>query len=258
MESLSDERWVYPLSNYYLRLFCKTALGILREMEAKHRIDALLICCENSLRVYDLDEEINICFMQGLLSAGRSADALRHYSHITRKMREELNVHPSPKMKELYKHIQPTQEDSPAPGALDVFTHENLKHILRNYLAPDTADVSVAVINLCAQCTRQAYCGMKVVLHNALRKSDLLAEMPPGAFFVILHGAGKESRDHIIERIRDNFRKCNPGAEVNVDIRFLSIQRPVGMVDTLPNSANSYDNVMQIHRICNGSMINCD
>ena len=104
--------WVTMYRNYYTRIFCSAANTILNALYKMNEYEKLVELCDESLKIYDLDENTNIVFLNALIELNRTGTALQHYTYITSKMYTELNVMPSEKLLEVYSRIKPDKRNS--------------------------------------------------------------------------------------------------------------------------------------------------
>lgn len=102
LPNIVNTHWDIPIRNLYLDIFCKLSNTILSYYYLNSNFKDLIKTCELIFEIYDLDEQSNVLFLNSLIAEERISDALHHYSYITSKMYNELDVRPTEDLKQIY------------------------------------------------------------------------------------------------------------------------------------------------------------
>lgn len=102
LPNIVNTHWDIPIRNMYLDVFCKLSNATLSYYYLNSNFKELIKNCEAIFEIYDLDEQSNVYFLNSLIAEQRISDALHHYSYITSKMYNELDVRPTENLKQIY------------------------------------------------------------------------------------------------------------------------------------------------------------
>jgi len=94
--------WSIPIRNMYLDQFCDINKCVTEFYYNEKLFKSAIKYCEQVFEIYDLDEEVNIYFLKSLIEEERVGSAFQHYTYITAKMYNELNIKPSRELLEVY------------------------------------------------------------------------------------------------------------------------------------------------------------
>ena len=104
-----DQHWVFPIRNYYRRLYLNTVLSTIELLRVGAKFNEILQICEQAIQLDVYKEEFHLCYIEALLQQGERKQALKHYEHITGFFYQELGLKPSPALKAIYKRVLSTQ-----------------------------------------------------------------------------------------------------------------------------------------------------
>lgn len=199
LEECRYDHWAVMLRNYYLRTYSAIACRVLSKLQENRSFGKMLEICEKSLKICELDESINIFFLQALIDTEQITSAIQHYSYLTSKMYTELAVTPSEKLREVYARIKTYKKQDESLQALptDAIDKQNLfimlNEIVKTYLESDKNKYSIACIQIAkvdeqGEITREDLSGdgaareraeirasLKYAMQYALRKNDMYA-----------------------------------------------------------------------------------
>jgi len=232
-------QWVVMYRNYYQRVFCNLANTILSRFLTERLYDKTVEMAEDFLKIYDLDENINIIFLKALAASDRSSVALQHYSYITSKIYNELSIAPSEKMLAVYNLIKtdkkhPQRESLPEtdpiaalPGGQKL--EELLDTLVKKHL--NTTRYSVGYIRLevnpvqddgqlDGEHLREI---LKASLEQSLRKNDMYTVFNEFFAVVVLYDAREEHYSTIYNRIYQSFYKNYAGIHYNLKIEIAGV-----------------------------------
>ncbi|HHX87038.1 MAG TPA: hypothetical protein GX693_02535 [Firmicutes bacterium] len=102
--------WVFYARHNYLRIFLQSVYNLNSLYgHARMYLDAVRTC-EEALQVVPFEEELHICYLQGLIDAGKKGEARAHYENITSRNYLETGAEPTVKMKNIYQQISHKNE----------------------------------------------------------------------------------------------------------------------------------------------------
>lgn len=249
LEECRYDHWAIMFRNYYLRTFSSAVCHILAILQENKNYAKMIDICEKSLKICELDENINIYFLQAMIESDQVSNALQHYSFITSKMYTELSVMPSEKMRELYMKIKTYKKQEDTIGTLTMADSmdrrgllNTINEIVKVYLASDKNNYSVAHIEVFklneygeiaedgaskhrTEKERADITGsLKYALEYALRKNDMYTIMEEDcSSIVVLHDAKAEFFDNIVNRIANAFYSRYSGYQYKIKIKISQV-----------------------------------
>jgi DNA-binding SARP family transcriptional activator len=249
LEECRYDHWAIMFRNYYLRTFSAVTCHVLSILQQNKNDIKMLDLCEKALKICELDENINIYFLQAMIESDQVANALQHYSFITSKMYTELSVLPSEKMRELYTKIKTYKSQEDAIGTLsmaDTMDRRGLfnmvNEIVKVYLSTDKYKHSVAYIEVfkinefgeitedgsaehrTAEEKTDIIASLKYALEYALRKNDMYTILDDDLIaIVMLYEAKVEYYDNIINRLTNAFYSRYAGYRYKIKIKISQV-----------------------------------
>ena len=231
--------WTLMYRNYYNRIYCNILNNILGAYYASGAYDKIIGLCEESMKIYDLDENTNLLFLNALIESGRPAVALQHYTYITSKMYTELNIAPSEKFLEIYNRIKTDRGVSPSGKKAP-------KPLLDGADFTDSEKI-MTIINDLNEVARQIMSGidkysvgfvllkpgsgvknsdedeeirntLEKSIRHALRKNDMYAIFSPFHAAIVLSGAQEEYYSIISKRLHEEFYKSYKGLDLILSV----------------------------------------
>ncbi len=248
LEECRYDHWVIMLRNYYLRTFSSLACRVLSMLWDDKDYSAMIDVCERSLKICELDENINLYFLQALVETDQITSALSHYSVITSKMYAELSITPSEKLREMYAKIKAYKKQEENIGTLTTETIDRkslfimLDEIVKTYLESDQNKYSVAYIevlkiNEFGEITSDGEPkhrtpeektdiaeSLKYALEYALRKNDMytINEKTCSAI-VVLYDAKINFYNNIKSRISNAFYSRYTGFKYKINVEISQV-----------------------------------
>ena len=244
LEECRYDHWAIMFRNYYLRTFSALVCHVLAVLQANRNFPAMLDICEKSLKIYELDENINIYFLQAMVEMDQVANALQHYSFITSKMYMELSVTPSEKLREIYTRIKTCQKQEDAVSLLNTegIDRQNLFHMLQDivktYMTEDknkysTAFMQVFKLNDIGEITSdgapeyrnpeeraEIAASLKYALEYALRKNDMyMIDEDDCMAIAVLYDAKVDFFNNIQSRISNAFYSRYTGFQYKIKVK---------------------------------------
>lgn len=234
LEENRMDAWVVMFRNYYLRIFCATVNNILDKLSDKADYSNIRVTCEKSLKIYDLDEGINIHFLNAMIESNQISGAMQHYTYITGKMQDELKISPSDKMKAVYNKLKletaPYMEDT---GNSSKMEEIDLRTMIREIIMESysrSAQFSVGYVKIVQSDFRNIGAireddkvsllkHLKFSLEASLRKGDMFALTDVHSAIIVLQGAREEYFNNIAGRISDTFFERYGGVAHTLDIK---------------------------------------
>jgi len=225
LEETKFDHWVVMLRNYYLRSFSAMVNTILDNLEPSKRYADIIDICERSLQIYDLDEGINIHFINALIGTEQVGNALKHYSFITSKMYNTLSVTPSDRMREVYKRLKmtkmgdPTQKVPETEGLDGSNLMMLISEIVKTQMKTNENRYSIAHVTISendllpedeSEETKRHSVpelreSLRQALEYALRRNDMYAITENNMAILVLHDAKAEFFQNISNRISTSF-----------------------------------------------------
>jgi len=239
LQDSSDEFIVVKLQNHYIHTFYATMLSYLRKLEKMEKYTDIIRICEAIFLVDDLDEAINVVFIRALVETKQVDYVSRHYSYITKKMREVLDIEPSAEMLSLYRNFKslygeeaaeaakaPAMDESRLRGMINEIVSEQLDSQKTTYsiLKLDVTVRDGAVIYGDVYMNMNVTELLKHVMLNALRKKDVYAIVDNNTAVAMLYDAKQESYPIIEARVMDCLRTEYPGYENEFDVNIMLCQ----------------------------------
>lgn len=234
LEENRMDAWVVMFRNYYLRIFCAAVNSILEKFKNKGDFANISMICEKSLKIYDLDEGINIRFLEAMIESNQIAGAMQHYTYITGKMQDELKIAPSDKMRAVYNKLKiesiTQDEETKAVSQIEGF---DLRTMIREIITESysrSAQFSVGYVKIVPSDFRNIGAireddklsllkHLKFALESTLRKGDMFALTDENSAVIVLQGAREEYFTSIAGRISDTFFERYGGVAHTLDIK---------------------------------------
>lgn len=148
--------WSIPIRNMFLNSYCELNKIILDRYYNNQDYKEVVKYCEQIFEIYDLEENLNLLFLNSLMKDDRTGDALQHYSYITSKMYNELNIKPSVELKQIYAELKkPAEEDcileelEDIPNSMQDIIAKKFPRTIKKYKLDSTRHKSaMGIINL--------------------------------------------------------------------------------------------------------------
>ena len=188
LKGVPEDEWKYGFSNYYSRLFSRTTVELLEQLESMGHHEQVVELGEKCIQLQELDEGMNLCFMKGLLAIGRAGDAFRHHNYITRKMYEEFNLPQSPEMKQLYRCIRQALGDADVAVSVKESALP-LNELLRTLIMTQPGMITAAMVSIHEDSTDIQCHRLKSALPQLLEENDMYAQINRKNYLVLLQGA---------------------------------------------------------------------
>lgn len=219
-----DQHWVFPVRNYYRRLYIKAVTSLIERLIKLGQFDEIILICQSAIKIDVYEISFHMAFMKALLQKNQIKQAMEHYQYITGFLYREMGVKPTPEMKEFYKQIIKTNPSVQG-------NHESLKdalnqnEVLENafYCEPDVFKsiyelerrrsarsgnaFSVAVLN-CKVEPADSYAQdqhrinqFKTYLLKKLRKGDVVTQWNERQFVLLLPGLETGLMEKVLNRI---------------------------------------------------------
>ncbi|MDR3091518.1 MAG: winged helix-turn-helix domain-containing protein [Clostridiales bacterium] len=240
LEENRIDAWVVSFRNYYLRVFCQAVNTILDRIASNGDNSRIYDICEQSLKIYDLDEAINIHFLKAMIASDQLAGAMQHYTYITEKMHNELKIMPSDKMRAIYGQLQIDAEETPeaprhggahqsAQAQLSPAPSANLADMIRNIVLEyqPSGSIAVGIVRIAPTDAEAASAdsdemliNLKFALGNSLRHGDSFVMTHDDFAVIVVQNAREEYYETIAQRINDAFarRLANPTHELDIKL----------------------------------------
>ena len=103
--------WLVVLSTRYHTLYIQAVKDYAALLEAHGEYQEMVQTAERALTLDDLDEELYILVIRGLVAQGQESAALEHYQRATDILYRNLGVTPSDELRALYSRIMDTEGD---------------------------------------------------------------------------------------------------------------------------------------------------
>lgn len=229
------KHWVISKRHYYHRLFIRSISELLAVHKEQRLFSQLVEDAEWALSIDNLDETINIFYMEALLEEGKTAQARDHYEFITALMYYESGSKPSPAMQNIYRAIkkqsekaapdfndlpQMLAENDPDQGALvcdpDAFRlicRLEKRRIERNKQPAQLGLLTVIVPGLQAplpERLKPAMDCLRDILLEKLRRVDVISRWNESQFIVLLPGLLPWQAENLLGTITASFKDRCP------------------------------------------------
>jgi len=105
LASSNYKNWAVPVAGYYKSIYFKCVagvLGLLAEQECFGEVEEI---CQKALIIDQLEEMVHEHLILALSKQGQQAKAIAHYKHVSNLFLNELGVHPSASLRNLYRQI---------------------------------------------------------------------------------------------------------------------------------------------------------
>lgn len=228
LPDLVSQHWIFSIRNYYRRLYLQTVEKAIALLSEKRDYDAIILVCQDAVRIDVYEEVFHIHLMKALLAKKLQKDALMHYEQITGFYYREMGLKPSEEMRTLYKSLlqaHPTiqkesglsdlfETDTPLENAFycepDVF--KSIYELERRRCERSGAEFSVAVLtmnpfpNYTFAQNELKINQLKQHLLTHLRKGDSFTRWNETQYAVLLLGVNTELMQKVMNRILGGFK----------------------------------------------------
>jgi two-component SAPR family response regulator len=247
--SSSSYSWVVPVRNYYNRLYLQAFLKLAEILKEKGDYAQLAEICEEAIIIEPYEEVLHIYFLEALLKQRQIMQAISHYGYITSSLYKELNISPSPSMKDIYRKIRGYNtekgetnlqkielkfDDEIKDGAL-LCDRDHFKLLYNSSKRKSLREKNSDCLCLVTFYNGSASTGydrgkgkeiMKAlcdVMCSCLRKGDALALWNDSQIIAIIFGMQKESTNVVEKRIRSSFANVCDNTLYKLSFQFKQI-----------------------------------
>ncbi|MCM1025379.1 MAG: winged helix-turn-helix domain-containing protein [Roseburia sp.] len=222
--SANDDEWAIARRQYYRTLYldaCKTALPLLEKKE--HWIEIIGIC-EKAYRIDFSAEEFTAQWMKALIAMGQSEQAAAKYEAFRAKIVQELEIHPSTYLEEIYTLAVELRKTT--TGIQDIFeltckkglgkeaffcTFEMLQNIValeQRHLARSKETSALVIVRLEREVVPATDARrLERILRMELRSGDPVARLGADSYILMLSGNNEENARLVMGRIDSAFHK---------------------------------------------------
>jgi DNA-binding SARP family transcriptional activator len=218
-----DQHWIYPMRNYYRRLYLKTVINTIEVLENQNLFHEMMTVCQKAVKIDVYEETFHLNYLEALLKLNRKNDAMEHYEYITSFFYREMGIKPSNAMKELYKRILKQQSL--------IYSENNIKEAFGNSFKAETAyycepeifksiyelerrrsertgnSICIGVLSVSTNQSSLAskeelrMNHIKQLLLEKLRKGDTITRWNENQFLILLQGVDSKKTKEILERV---------------------------------------------------------
>ena len=242
-----DHHWVFPIRNYYRRLYISTVLSTVDLLQALEKFSEILQICEQAIQLDIYKEEFHLCYMEALLQLGERKQALKHYEYITGFYYHEMGLKPTLAFKKIYKRILSTQAT--------YLTMDDLDSDLENKVLENAFYCKSEIFRSIYELERRrsersdvkAIIGMITINHSMgdslgrqhqrilsfkqhllehLRKGDTVTLWNDSQFLVLLPGLDEGMMDKVLSRIFKLYFSRASEANTNIQAQYHLILPP--------------------------------
>lgn len=235
--------WVLPIKSYYHRLYLESLFSLVSLFKKENLSNEIIKICEKAFHIEPLDEELNIHFLEALISEKKYKQALSHYEYITSKLYKELGIKPSPALKNLYLQIknartvesldisdlQQNLEDEETGGAFfctpEVFSSLYKLEARREERSGRAVFLILITITspnheeLPPDLLAKARERVVETLKSGLRRGDAVSLWNPSQFVLLLQGLTQEQAEKVLRRLME--RVFIPNVQIQSSLQSL-------------------------------------
>lgn len=228
LPDLIEEHWVFPVRNYYRRLYLKAALSAIEILNKQNDYDRIIKVCQEAIQIDTYEELFHIHYMNALNAKGSQKQALSHYEYITGFYYREMGIKPSEALRQLYKNLLKTlpniDDMSNAISLIDAHTpienafycepevFKSIFELERRRSERSGVKTSVAVLNIAFDShwtigqEKQFLNQLKIHLMTHLRKGDSFTAWNDNQIVVLLPTVDSEMMKQVIRRVLSGFQ----------------------------------------------------
>lgn len=227
LASSNYKNWAVPVSSYYKSIYFKCVAEILRLLCEQERYGEAEEICQKALIVDQLEEVVHEYLILALSKQGQQAKAISHYKHAAGLFLNELGVHPSASLRNLYRQIakslqsveidigiiqQDLKEIAPPEGAFycEYETFKSIYQVLAREAPRTGQSIYVVLFTLTDQAgempdpevRKQAMDGLYRAIQTNTRQCDVFARFSGSQYVLLLATNSLENCNTATGRIR--------------------------------------------------------
>ena len=247
LSNLSDATWVMPRSVYYSNLLTRVVYHALDELQQQKEYEQILEMCTSALGVLPYDEPLNIRFIETLIQLGRGQLALTQYNKVSKLLRLQFGVDPSPEFKRLYNDIAKAN-DMPLPKAPHLPVKETTEHTggalfctsevfdiicyydsqtkARNGSIACLANLTITDMDVQPARLGQKAAALKDTIRSTLRTSDCFCQRGTKQFELLLQNATCEGAEIVLHRLLKRFHHDLPNLNCHIEYTIEQMKIP--------------------------------
>jgi DNA-binding SARP family transcriptional activator len=223
-----EQHWVFPVRNYYQRLFNKAVITLIDLLKGKDDYDEIVNQCQAAIKIDVYEIDFHIAYIHALHKKGNQKQALEHYQHITNFLYREMGIKPTGELKEIYKlllkaHPVIQTDKGSLMDALDEHADpenafycdpevfKSIYELERRRSQRSGNGFSIAVLEMKPASSdtlgqkRHKMTSLKEHLLKHLRKGDSLTQWNDIQFVILLSGVDGALMEKVIHRVLDDF-----------------------------------------------------
>jgi len=194
--------------NYYLKNYCSAIGNILEKLELMGKYEDIIALCEKFFALEDLNDAINIIFLQALIKTQQNTYAIRHYDYVDKRMREAFGISPSKEMNELYKELKGNYTQARENVSVD---EEQIKDLINSavnsHIRGERGSCALARIHFTLPASFKIQDDfIAQVVKRALRKNDMFTQVGKYTVMALLNEAKEEHYENIRRRIQSDIK----------------------------------------------------
>lgn len=232
LPKFSSEYWTASLATYYHTSYINAVKKTAQLLEDQERYTEMASCCNQALRIDNLDESLHSCFIRALMGQDNYKQAFEHYQIAEKTLYDYLGITPSEELRGLYETIiQHTHRherditdvqneliEEKMQGAF-VCEYGAFKRIYRLQarqgermgisifllLGTISADESLEKSEKYQAVIRDAMEHLEDVLRKTLRSGDPVAQYSGSQYIALLPTCQYETAKMVIRRVEESF-----------------------------------------------------
>lgn len=227
-----DQHWVFPVRNYYRRLYNQAAMMLFDLLKFKEAYDDIIKHCQSAIKIDVYEIDFHLAYMNALYFKGEQKQALEHYQHITSFLYREMGIKPSDEMKAFYKQLlkahpviqkdresllEALNQHSPIENAFycDPEVFKSICELERRRSQRSGIDFTIAVLEMKSESKytlaqeRLRMGQLRAHLLRNLRKGDSITQWNERQFVLLLPGLDSTLMETALSRVLNNFALQN-------------------------------------------------
>lgn len=251
LEENAYELWLFPIKNYYNRLYLKTLFSLLEMLKDKEKYKKIIEICQNAIVYEPQDENIHIHLMEAMLKLGQIKDAMNHYEYtsfllnkdrtsssssalrrINRKIQNQLTEKSEIDITNIKLKLQDESDQGPLLCDFDyfkfLFNIQKRKRTIEE--EPDFITLITLKEDLKQEELKNWANTMSGVLKKSLRQGDAFTIWNELQILILLQNVQGDGLTKIENRIKDNLNTTSKEIIYDIQIKSSSIMSETSLI----------------------------